>query len=111
MKTTTVIDRISTIAIADPKGQSRESRNCWPIRLPAKIVLSPPRITGFRYSPISGMNTSSEPATMPGAASGRVIRRNARRGLSPRSSAASTSDQSSRSSAAYSGRIMSGRYV
>ena len=32
------------------------------------------------YSPVSGMNTSSEPARIPGSASGSVIRRNARHG-------------------------------
>ena len=75
---------MTTMAIAEPSGQSPDSRNCWAMRLPASNVLLPPRITGIVFSPVSGMKTSSEPARTPGSASGNVIRRKARQGGSPR---------------------------
>ena len=62
------------------------------------------------YSPVAGMPTRMQPAAMPGFASGRITRRMTRCGAAPRSFAASSSAGSIRSSATYSGRIMSGRY-
>ncbi len=61
-------------------------------------------------SPTAGMKTSAQPATMPGIDNGNVIATNTRHGGAPRSAAASFNVRSSRSSAAYSGRIMNGRY-
>ncbi len=56
------------------------------------------------------MNTSNEPAAIPGSDCGSVIRRNAVNGLAPRSAAASSSVASCFSRFEYSGRIMNGRY-
>ncbi|MNC96951.1 hypothetical protein D3C83_144610 [compost metagenome] len=56
------------------------------------------------------MNTSIDPAMIPGSDSGSVTSRKMRAGRAPRSAAASCRSRSSRSSVAYRGRIMNGRY-
>src|SRR6185436_8470442 len=68
-----------------------------------------PNNSGTTYSPTAGMNTSSEPARIPGIDSGSVMRRKARIGPAPRSDAASSSVLSCFSRFEYSGRIMNGR--
>ena len=60
------------------------------------------------YSPIDGMKTNRNAATMPGAAIGSVTLRNACSRLAPRSVAASSSRRSMFSSAMKIGRTMNG---
>ena len=60
-------------------------------------------------SPAAGMNVRSVPATIPGADSGSVTRRNACVGLAYRSFAASSSRGSICSSETYSGSAMKGK--
>ena len=60
------------------------------------------------YSPIDGMKTNRNAATMPGAAIGSVILRNAVSRLAPRSVAASSRRRSMFSSAMKIGRTMNG---
>ena len=63
------------------------------------------------YSPIDGMKTKRNAATMPGAAIGSVIRAEAFRRLAPRSVAASSSRRSMFSSAMKIGRQMNGTHA
>ena len=69
-----------------------------------------PSSSGITNSPTAGMNTSIEPAMIPGMDSGKVMVRNALNGRQPRSAAASSSVRSIFSRLEYSGRIMNGRY-
>ena len=68
--------------------------------LPIISVSVPPKRSGITNSPTAGMNTSRQPATMPGSDSGRVTVRKAANGLAPRSAAASSRLVSSFSSEA-----------
>ncbi len=100
----------SAIATALATGQSRLLKNSVHSTLPIISMPGSPSSDGITNSPTAGMNTSMQPATMPGFDSGRVILRKACQGLQPRSAAASSSVRSSFSRLAYSGRIMNGRY-
>ena len=60
-------------------------------------------------SPMAGMNTSMEPAMIPGIDKGSVTSRNARHGGLPRSPEASSNERSSFSRVANSGNTMKGR--
>jgi hypothetical protein len=104
-----MVSSTRTTAIADPSAQFCASRNCDTTRDPAIRPCAPPRISGVTYSPISGMNDSSRPATIPGIARGSVTLKNVRTRPAPRSLLASRSAGSSRSSATKSGKIISGR--
>ena len=106
---TTSSSRI-TIATALATGQSRFSKNSSDSTRPIMIWSVRPRSVGMTYSPTAGMNTRSDPATMPAKDCGSVTRTNARNGRAPRSAAASSSVPSCFSRLAYSGRIMNGRY-
>src|SRR5262249_31744844 len=84
-------------------GQSRFAKNSFHNPRPISAAFGPPGISGMTNSPTAGMNTSPQPATMPGNDSGSVIDVNTRHGGAPRSAAASFNVRSSRSSAAYNG--------
>ena len=90
----------SRIATAEASGQSRLEKNSLQSCRPIIRVSEPPRRSGITNSPTAGMKHRSEPATMPGMASGTVIVQNARHGVEPRSSAASISVSSIFSSVA-----------
>ncbi len=97
-------------ATALATGQSRLAKNSFHNTRPIIAASGPPSISGMTNSPTAGMNTRPHPAMMPGSESGSVIDANTRQGGAPRSAAASFSVRSRRSSAAYSGNTMNGRY-
>ena len=100
----------NAIATALATGQSRLLKNSVHSTLPIMSMPGSPSSEGMTNSPTAGMNTSMQPATMPGIDSGSVILRNAFHGRQPRSAAASSSVRSIFSRFEYSGRIMNGRY-
>src|SRR5262249_11921979 len=77
-------------------------------RRPHIGLLGPPRSEGMTNSPTAGMKTSIEPAMTPGSESGSVMSKKARRGVLPRSPAASSRIGSSFSRVANSGSTMNG---
>src|SRR5262249_25345758 len=87
-------------ATAEAAGQSWFSKNSSQSTLPIISVSGPPSSSGITNSPTAGMNTSREPAAIPGEESGKVTERKARQGRAPRSAAASSRIQSSFSSCA-----------
>src|SRR5262249_40899369 len=77
--------RISrTIATADASGQSELVKNSSHSTLPIISVLVPPSRSGITNSPTAGMNTSRQPAMIPGRESGSVTVKNAAAGFAPR---------------------------
>ncbi len=90
----------SRIATAEASGQSRFEKNSLHNCRPIISVSDPPSRSGMTNSPTAGMKHNSEPAMMPGMASGTVMVQNVRQGGEPRSSAASISVSSIFSSAA-----------
>ncbi|MCY1374096.1 hypothetical protein D9M69_614130 [compost metagenome] len=75
---------------AEATGQSVLLKKSSHITRPIIIESELPRISGITYSPTLGMNTSSEPATIPRVDSGRVMVRKLSQALAPRSWAASS---------------------
>lgn len=61
---------MSRMDTAAPNGQLRAVANWKWMRLPSIRRLPPPKRSGAMKAPIEGMKTSSEPAMMPGLASG-----------------------------------------
>ena len=100
----------SAIATALATGQSRLLKNSVQSTLPIISVPGSPSSAGITNSPTAGMNTSRQPAMIPGIDSGSVTLRNDSHGRLPRSAAASSSVRSIFSRFAYRGRIMNGRY-
>ena len=64
-------------------GQSRLAKNSSDRTRPIISWSDLPSSEGMTYSPTAGMNTSNEPATMPGKDSGSVMRRNDFHGRAP----------------------------
>ena len=89
--------RSTATATAEATGQSRLEKNSSHSTRPIIRVSGPPSRAGITNSPTAGMNTSMEPATIPGTESGRVTAKNALIGRQPRSAAASRRVGSSRS--------------
>src|ERR1700691_3822525 len=100
----------NAMATADATGQSRLPKNSSHSTRPIMRLSGPPNNVGMTNSPMAGMNTSIEPAMMPGIDSGRVTSMKVRQGGVPKSAAASSSEWSSFSSVANSGSTMNGKY-
>ena len=90
---------MSRTARALANGQSRTCRIWFSISVPIMSKRGPPRRSGVTKAPSAGTNTSVHPTAIPTAVCGITTRRNTAQGPAPRSRAASTSDQSIRSSA------------
>src|ERR1044072_7418759 len=100
----------STTASAEATGQSRFQKNSSHSTCPIIVVADEPSRSGMTNSPVIGMKQSRQPATIPGSESGTVTVLNTRHGGAPRSAAASSNVSSMRSSAAYSGCTINGKY-
>ena len=99
----------NAIATADATGQSIFDANSPYKTLPIIRTLPPPSKSGITYSPVAGINTSSEPAIIPGIVQGKVTVRKVANGFAPKSDAASSKVRSSFSIFAYSGSIINGK--
>ena len=87
----TITSAINANDAAAPNGQSRAEVNWFWITLPIITVLLPPsRIGRVRYAPRQVMKTRIDPARMPGALSGMMIRVSVTHGDAPRSAEASS---------------------
>ena len=93
-----IISKITATALAT--GQSRFEKNSSNSTFPIIKVPDPPSNDGITNSPSAGMKTKKHPAIIPPLDRGIVINQNAYILEQPRSSAASISEASRRSSAA-----------
>src|SRR5690606_37652321 len=79
-----------TTASAEAPGQLRRLKNSSQSTLPIISVCEPPSSSGITNSPITGMNTSMQPAMMPFFDSGTVTFQKLAKERAPRSEAASS---------------------
>ena len=82
------------MATDEASGQSLFIKNSSNKVLPIIRESMPPSNVGITYSPIAGINTSREPAMIPGFVSGRVTSKNFCHCVAPRSEAASNNLES-----------------